>query len=103
MTHLLASGSLDTTVKLWDLTSGKSLLTLSQHVHPVTVLAFSPDGKFLATGSHDRLHVWTVRDGELARSFKNANGINDLSWSRDGHRLGGCYSDGSAYVFSVEL
>jgi WD40 repeat protein len=41
--------------------------------------------------------VWAVKDGELVRTFKNANGVNDLSWNKGG-QLAACYSDGSVYV-----
>ena len=49
--HDLAS---DHTAKLWDAESGKELLTLRGHSDPVYGVAFSPDGKRLATASGDR-------------------------------------------------
>ncbi len=65
---LLASGSQDTTVRVWLLESAASdekarcLFTLNKHVHPVTALAFSPvNAEYLATASHDRLHIWSLR------------------------------------------
>lgn len=44
---LLASGSLDTTIKIWNLKQGKCIRTISKHVHPVIALAFSPTGTIL--------------------------------------------------------
>jgi WD40 repeat protein len=44
------SGSKDTTIKLWDATSGKLLRTLTGHTGRIESLGFSPDGKWLATG-----------------------------------------------------
>jgi WD40 repeat protein len=38
--------------------------TLKKHMHPVIALDFSSNGSLLATLSHDRLHVWSVREGE---------------------------------------
>jgi WD40 repeat protein len=49
----LASGSFDNTVKLWDSGSGQLLRTLSGHGNGVTSVAWSPNGKEVASGSSD--------------------------------------------------
>jgi WD40 repeat protein len=41
-------------VKLWDLATRKELPTLGDHLGCVSSVAFSPDGKTLATGSADK-------------------------------------------------
>jgi WD40 repeat protein len=45
----LASGSVDKTVRLWDIASGEELATLNGHSSVVYSLAFSPDGTLLAS------------------------------------------------------
>jgi len=50
---ILASGSEDATVKLWDVSTGTDLRTLKGHSAKVLSVAFSPDGKTLASGSTD--------------------------------------------------
>ena len=58
---ILASGSVDHTIKLWDVATGTLLRTLSGHTSFVESVAFSPDGKILASGSYDKtIKLWDV-------------------------------------------
>ena len=51
---ILATGSRDRTVRLWDTATHRQIGTpLTGHTRGVTSVAFSPDGKTLATGSED--------------------------------------------------
>jgi WD40 repeat protein len=60
-TNILASGSRDTTVRLWNAETGKCINVLRGHFNEVTCVAFSRDGKTLASGSLDNtVHVWSV-------------------------------------------
>ncbi len=57
----LFSGSADSTIKVWDLESGKETLTLRGHTLEVFSLALSTDGKRLFSGSGDgTIKVWDV-------------------------------------------
>ncbi|KAK4048016.1 general transcription repressor [Microbotryomycetes sp. JL201] len=58
---LLAAGSLDTFVRIWDAKTGKLLDKLKGHKDSVYSVAFSPDGKFLVSGSLDKtLKMWDI-------------------------------------------
>ncbi len=50
---LIATGSLDQSLKIWDAVSGKELLTLRGHTGEVLDVAFSPDHKFLVSAARD--------------------------------------------------
>jgi len=100
-TELLASGSLDTLVKVWNPDTGACKHTLHGHIHPVVTLAFSPSGEFLASGSHDRLHIWAVSTGEMHRTFKGDAGINHVTWNSEGDQLAVGYSDNSIYLLDL--
>lgn len=62
---VLASSSMDYTVKVWNLESGKAEITL-QHKDLVTSFAFNYNGSLIATTSRDKkLRVWDVRSGSI--------------------------------------
>jgi WD40 repeat protein len=58
---MIATGSNDKTVKLWNL-NGKELQTFTGHTDSVKSVAFSLDGKMIATGSSDKtIKIWEVK------------------------------------------
>ncbi len=50
---ILASGSRDNSVKIWDVKSGKKIKTLKGHSNTILSVAFDNTGKTLASGSED--------------------------------------------------
>jgi WD40 repeat protein len=61
---LLASGSHDKAVKLWNVRSGECVKTLLGHGEDVESVSFSPDGSLLASGSGDKtVKLWDVSAG----------------------------------------
>ena len=58
----LVSGGATGEVKFWDLRTGQELLGLRRHSVPVTVIAFSGDGKLLITAGADQYAVWDARE-----------------------------------------
>lgn len=101
---LLATASLDSTVRLWDPATGKCRSTLARHAAMVYTLSFSPDGEYLVSGSTDRsVYVWRVRDGSLARSYTAPSGVYDVSFSAGGDRVSAACANGAVAVLDLRM
>ena len=82
----ILSGAHDSTIKVWEASSGKELLSLSGHSGSVTSVAFSPDGDKILSGSYDdTVKVWEASSGKELLSLSGHSGyINSVAFSPDG-------------------
>eukprot|EP00961_Rhodomonas_salina_P059042 793090-Rhodomonas_salina.1 len=70
---MLASGSWDRTVRLWNPSTGEEKRSLTGHTDFVTSVAFSPDGQMLASGSRDKtVRLWDPSTGEEKSSLRGS-------------------------------
>ena len=74
---------------LWNLCRGDQLATLTGHTRTVTCVAFSPDAKFLATGSQDgTVKLWSTAGRELIQTFPvTGNAVWSVAFTPDGKNL----------------
>lgn len=100
---VIASGSDDNSIKLWNVATGRLLRTLSAHSNSVYSVAFSPDGKTLATGSTDKtIKLWDVASGRLLKSFMPlGSDATPVAFSPDGKILAGGASAGKIKLWLI--
>jgi WD40 repeat protein len=101
--RLLASGSTDKTVKLWDVVSGKEMLSLKRHTDRVTSVAFSPDGRLLASAAWDRtVRLWDAATGEQMKCLEGHTGrVTSVVFSPDGRHLVSGSEDKTVRIWNI--
>ncbi|MBK8703366.1 MAG: WD40 repeat domain-containing protein [Saprospiraceae bacterium] len=99
----LASGSVDSTLKIWNKDSGKVILTIKQP-NGITSIDFSADGDYLATASYDaKVRVWKLPEGLLVKEFIGHTGtVWSVNFSPDGKTIASCGEDATIILWNVE-
>ena len=122
--EVLASGSFDDTIKLWNVKTGKLLQTLEGNSHSVNSVAYSPDGQTLASGgsisyqelirlkyspdlasgSYDQsIKLWDVKTGKLLQTLKDDSGsVKSVAYSPDGQTLASGSRDNTIKLWDVK-
>jgi WD40 repeat protein len=101
---LAVASDLDGSVVLWDLATDRSHLEL-RHPSPVVSIAFSPEGRWLATGANSRaIFLWDLKTGSRRILLEQAIGPTPaLAFSPDGKLLASSsFSDHFARLWNVE-
>jgi WD40 repeat protein len=100
---ILATGSYDQKIKLWDADTGKELKTLSGHNGCIFGLVFRPDGKILASASADRtVKLWDVASGERRETLSQPlKDVYAVAFSPDGKRLAAGGADNRIRIWEI--
>ena len=99
----------DPAIRLWELASGKEVATLEGHEESTHGLAFSPDGKLLASCSggsqiinDQTVRVWDLTTGrELRRLEGHCGTVNAVAFAHDGRSVVSGSEDATALVWDV--
>ncbi len=93
---LLATGSGDSTISLWNTATGKQVRELKGHSGAVRDLIFSADGRRLFSASQDRtVREWNPETGETVRAYAggHTDWVNTVALSADGKLLASAGDD----------
>jgi WD40 repeat protein/serine/threonine protein kinase len=99
-----AAGSYsDTSLRLFEASSGEEIRRFEGHTAPVTTAAFSPDGRTILSGSTDAtVRLWDVATGQELRRFNgHAAAIWDVNYSPDGYYVVSGSQDTTVIVWEL--
>lgn len=101
---VLASGSADRMIKLWDVESGALLKTLEGHTHHVNAIAWKVNQRELATGSADAtVKIWDIDSGQATRTISGLKSeVTKLVFIGGDDRIGAICGDGYFRVYRTD-
>jgi WD40 repeat protein len=90
-------------VKIWDLGNGRVVRTYRGSRDPVRAVAWSRDGKWIASTAGNDIHVWDPQTGKLKVALKgNEKPVGTVAFSPEGTTLASGSDDPAVRLFDIE-
>ena len=85
----ILSSSVNETIKLWDVETGREIRTFPQHTNGTNILSLSPDGRqFLSSSRDNTIKLWDITTGDEIKNFSgHLDYVYSLSFSPDGEQF----------------
>ena len=101
----LASGSVDKSIRLWDVKNGEQKALLNGHSGHVTSVAFSPDSETLVSASGDKtIKLWATKGGRTEAIFRgHSDAVTSVAISGDGETLASASRDETVKLWDVNV
>ena len=100
--NLLATGSADKNIKIWDL-HGKEQQIFKGHTDPIRSISFSPDGKTLLSASLDStVRQWQIGNRTQQTLFGHTAAVRSVTFSPDGLRLASGSLDDQIKIWDLQ-
>ena len=83
--------------------TGVETILQKGHSRYVSCLDYSPDGKYVATGSYDHnIILWNARNGKQIRTFSmHTDAVTALFFSPDGNKIVSTSADNKVLVYDI--
>jgi len=102
--NLLATGSDDAKIKLWDLHTGNLSFELAGHQEAIRAVAINASHKLLASGSDDgKIKIWNLKTGQLVSTFsRHAKAVTTVAFSPNSDCLVSGSDDKTVRIWNLQ-
>jgi eukaryotic-like serine/threonine-protein kinase len=99
----LVSGDVNGLAEVWEVSTGRKVISAPLHTARINALAWSPDGRRIASASTDKtVRVWDPARGEELLRFDVPDAeVTQCQWSPDGRRLAAAGADGTILIWDA--
>ena len=100
---IIASGSDDGNIIVWDVTTGQCLQQLVGHTRAIRSIAYSPDDEYVASGSDDQtIKIWNIRTAKYQLFSGHLGGIESIDFSSQAPIMASSSEDETIKIWDLQ-